>query len=82
MKKLYGFFLCFILCTFFGTTSFATDNTTTCPNSNWKLSNKAASKSGATAKASVTAKRYIGNSLVQTLDRTVTLTCSKSGKLS
>lgn len=55
---------------------------TTCSNSYWKLSNKSSSKAGATAKASVTAKRYMGNTLAQVLKRSVSLTCSKKGVLS
>ena len=55
---------------------------TTCPSSYWKLSNKSASKTNATAKASATAKRYLDNKVVQTLNRSVQLTCNKNGKLS
>lgn len=55
---------------------------TTCPSSYWKLSNKSASKTDATAKASATAKRYLENKVVQTINRSVQLTCNKNGKLS
>jgi len=52
--------------------------------SNWKLSNKKASKSGATTSASATAKLYHSNgtTVLQTINKTVKLTCDKNGKLS
>lgn len=57
--------------------------TTTCPNSLWKLSNKKATKSGATASASVTAKEYSALGIcLKTINKTVKLTCDKNGKLS
>jgi hypothetical protein len=55
---------------------------TTCPNENWKLSNKTVTKSGATATASVTAKKYIDSICVKTISNSVILTCSKTGTLS
>lgn len=56
---------------------------TTCNASNWKLSNKKSSKSGATAKASVTAKEYTFLGIcAKTINSTVTLTCSPKGVLS
>lgn len=58
-----------------------TDSTVTATSSSaaWKISNKSASKSGAAAKASATAKRYSNGVAVQTLSKTVTLTCSPTG---
>lgn len=52
-------------------------------STSWKLSNAKSSKSGATALASVTAKQYHqdGN-ILKTVNQTVKLTCSASGKLS
>lgn len=50
---------------------------TTKPSSTWSLSNKKASKSGNKAIASVT-----GHAPGVTVTRTVTLTCSATGKLS
>lgn len=49
----------------------------------WKLSNAKASKNGATASASITAKQYHQNgSILKTIDKTVKLTCSPTGSLS
>lgn len=57
--------------------------TTTCPASNWKLSNKTSSRSGAAAIASATAKEYTFLGIcTKTINKTVKLTCSPSGKLS
>ena len=44
--------------------------------------NKKASKSGNTAKASATGVRYINGHAVQSITRTVTLTCSATGNFS
>ena len=52
---------------------------TTKPSSSWSLSNKKASKSGNKAIASVTGKKISAGTSVT---RTVTLTCSPTGKLS
>lgn len=68
-----------------GTTSTCTDSvvSTTCPSSDWKLSNKSASKSGATASASVTAKQKTALGItIKTINKTVKLTCSPDGTLS
>lgn len=55
----------------------------TCNASNWKLSNQKATKSGATAKASITAKEYTFLGIcAKTVNSTVTLTCSANGNLS
>lgn len=66
-----------------GSSSKCTSSTisTTCPSKLWKLSNKSSSKSGATATASVVAKRYTNVPTTKTIKRSVSLTCSKTGKL-
>ena len=51
-------------------------------DSNWKISDKSASKSKNAATAEATAKRYVLNITVQTITKSVTLTCSSTGKLS
>ena len=52
-------------------------------STSWKLSNAKASKNGATASASITAKQYHQNgSILKTIDKTVKLTCSPTGSLS
>ena len=51
-------------------------------NSNWKISSSSASKSGATAKATVSAKRYADGTYIRTMTQSVSLTCSKNGTLS
>lgn len=50
--------------------------------SNWKISSKSASKSGSTATAKATAKKYYDGSVVETLTKTVKLTCSPTGTFS
>mgnify|MGYP004531695729 CR=1 FL=1 len=51
--------------------------------SNWKISNKTSSKSGSTAKASATAKQYSTSGiLINTINKSVTLTCDSNGKFS
>lgn len=56
--------------------------TTTCVNSNWKITNKSSKKVDSTATASATATKYTNKVAVQTIKRSVSLSCSKSGKLS
>lgn len=52
-------------------------------STSWKLSHAKASKNGASASASITAKQYHQNgSLLRTIDKTVKLTCSPTGSLS
>lgn len=51
-------------------------------SSNWKISSKSARKSGNKAIASATAKFYNGIALIQTMNKTVTLTCSPTGQFS
>lgn len=55
---------------------------TTCPSSAWKITNKSASKSENTATAKVTAKQYLAGISIQTVNKTVTLSCDDNGKLS
>lgn len=56
---------------------------TTCPATNWKLSNKKAYTSGSTAIASVTAKEYTFLGIcTKTIEKTVKLTCNPDGTLS
>lgn len=55
---------------------------TTCPSSSWKIVNKSSSKSGNTAIAKATGKKYLSGVCIQTVDRIVKLSCSSSGKLS
>ncbi len=45
----------------------------------WKISNKSASRSGATATASATATQYIDGTKVLSKSKTVSLTCSPTG---
>ena len=50
-------------------------------SSNWKIASASATKSGNKATGKVTAKRYLIIP-VQTVEKTITLTCSESGVLS
>lgn len=58
------------------------DVTYTVSNSKWKITSATASKSGNTATADVTAKRYTLGIPVETLNRTITMTCSANGTVS
>ena len=51
-------------------------------DSRWKISSKSHSKSGNMAKATASAKYYLDGSVISTQTKTVTLTCSATGKLS
>ena len=51
-------------------------------NSNWKITNSSASKSGNTASATATAKKYTAGAVVDTKTKTVTLKCSSTGEFS
>ena len=51
-------------------------------NSTWKVSNISGSKSGNKASATATGKQYADGTVVQTMTRTVTLTCSPTGVFS
>lgn len=70
--------------TYNGSTAKCTKATisTSCPNSSWRLSNKIAKKSNNTASASATSKKYVNGICIKTINRTVTLSCSKTGTLS
>lgn len=48
----------------------------------WKITSKSASKSGNTASANAIAKQYFDGTVVKTINRTVTLTCSPTGEFS
>lgn len=48
----------------------------------WKISNKSASKSGNAAIGKATAKQYFDGTVVNTINRTVKLTCSPTGVFS
>lgn len=50
--------------------------------SNWKISNQSSSKSGNKATGTATAKAYYNGTLINTVKKSVILTCSSSGKLS
>ena len=56
--------------------------TTSLYSNSWSVGNKKASKSGNTAKASATGVRYTNGHAVQSITRTVTLTCSATGTFS
>lgn len=51
-------------------------------NDNWKVTEAKASRSGATAKGEFTVKKYFLGVPIKTLNKTVTLTCSKNGVFS
>lgn len=70
--------------TYNGSTSSCTSSqvTAAAPASTWSVTNKKASKSGSTAKASATGVKKVNGITTQTVPRTVTLTCSKNGNLS
>lgn len=67
-----------------GSSSTCTDSAVsyTVYNSAWKITSATASKSGNTASADVTAKRYVIGIPVETLNRTITMTCSANGTIS
>lgn len=48
----------------------------------WKITSATASKSGNKATGDVTAKRYVLGIPVETVEKTITLTCSASGVIS
>lgn len=51
-------------------------------HASWQVSNISGSKSGATAYASATGKQYLDGAVINTMDRTVSLTCSPTGQFS
>lgn len=76
--KVYGTF------TFNGSSAKCTSSkvTATAPAKSWYISSSSAAKSKNSATAKATAKKKIGTATTETITRSVTLTCSKSGKLS
>ncbi len=69
----------------YGNNSSKCTNSTVIAKSNdsaWKIYSKSASKSKNIATATVTAKRYIGAVLLNTINKSISLTCSPTGKLS
>ena len=46
----------------------------------WKITSKSSSKSGKTAIAKATAKQYYNGTVINTINETVKLTCSSTGK--
>ena len=67
-----------------GTSSSCTNSSVTAGSysNSWKITNTSHSKSGATAKASATAKLYANNIAINTVTKNATLTCDKNGKCS
>lgn len=51
-------------------------------NKNWKVTNKSASKANASASATATGNLYQDSIIVQSIVKTVTLTCDKNGNFS
>lgn len=76
--KVYGTF------TFNGSSAKCTSSkvTATAPAKSWYISSSSAAKSKNSATAKATARQKIDGEILQTITRSVTLTCSKSGKLS
>lgn len=76
--KVYGTF------TFNGSSAKCTSSkvTATAPAKSWYISSSSAAKSENSATAKATARQKIDGEILQTITRSVTLTCSKSGKLS
>lgn len=76
--KVYGTF------TFNGSSAKCTSSkvTATAPAKSWYISSSSAAKSKNSATAKATAKKKTGTATTETITRSVTLTCSKSGKLS
>ena len=50
--------------------------------STWGVSNRSSSYSGNTETGKATGKRYFGNAVVETINKTVNLSCSANGTLS
>jgi len=69
--------------TYNGTTASCTDvsKSTTIYDSAWKCTASSCSKSGATATGNFTFKRYVLLVPVQTINKTLTLTCDRNGNV-
>jgi hypothetical protein len=69
--------------TYNGTTSSCTSvsKSTTIYKSSWKCTASSCSKSGATATGNFTFKRYVTLIPVQTVNKTLSLTCDKNGNI-
>lgn len=69
--------------TYNGSTATCTQSSviTTCPSNMWKVSNTSASRKGNTGTAYATGKRYTNGFVVESVNRSVTLTCSGNGTL-
>ena len=69
--------------TYNGTTSSCTivSKSTTIYNSSWRCTASSCNKSGATATGNYTFKRYVTLIPVQTVNKTLTLTCDKNGNI-
>ena len=67
-----------------GSSATCTDSTVSYEiyDSAWKITSATASKSGNTATADITAKRYTLGIPFKTVDRTITMTCSANGTIS
>ena len=67
-----------------GSTSSCTSSkaSTTDPSTAWSIKNKDASKSGSTARAKATAVQKQNGAVINTVTKTVSLTCNRDGKLS
>jgi hypothetical protein len=63
-------------------TSSSVTTSVTSAASSWKITSKSVSKSGNQATGKATAKLYNGSIVLQTVSKTVILTCSKTGALS
>ena len=70
--------------TYNGSTSNCTSASvsTSVVDSNWKIASKSSSKSGNTAKATVTAHCYLNGNIIDRQTKNATLKCSVNGKLS
>ena len=60
----------------------ASSVSTNVKDSNWRITSSSADRGGNTAYGYATAKRYLAGVVVQTVNETVSLSCSKTGVLS
>ena len=51
-------------------------------STSWKITNSSASKSGNSARAAATGTQYLNSAIINSITKTVTLTCSVNGTLS